>query len=404
MVRELLAGFRAEPLSDLPPFQGGAAGYIGYDYGACLERLPRPRFDDLGDPRCRPWPVRLGHRLGSPRRPCVACSPRGPRSATLVRARARARERVDTIGRRLRQPPRRVARPGTSSSPASTHARRVDAPRIFPALGWHDLWSSFSREDYLAAVARVREYIVAGDIFQANLSQRFEAPWAGDPWSLYRRLRAINPAPFAAYFETPGPRGGERITRAFHPRRMSTARSRRGRSRAPARAASVQSTTRTSDAPLAESEKDRAENLMIVDLLRNDLSRVCRARVGARARAVRARALFDRPSPRVDRGRRAGTRRRRDRPACARSFPGGSITGAPKVRAMEIIAELEPSRRGVYCGAVGYLSGTGAADRASSFAPTSSGMGARISRRGEESSPTPTRKPNIARRSTRRGR
>jgi para-aminobenzoate synthetase component 1 len=358
VVRELLAAFRAEALSDLPPFQGGAAGYIGYDYGAWLERLPRPRFDDLAIPDVvlglYDWVVSWDHRAGRAWLLATGAPERDPDT----RAR-RARDRVDAIGRRLRQPPTRVARPGTSSSP-SAHARTVDAPRIFPAPGWRDLWSSFSREDYLRAVARVREYIVAGDIFQANLSQRFEAPWAGDPCSLYQRLRRINPAPFAAYFETP-----EFAVVSASPERFIRVDAAGTVETRPIKGTTPRGVSPEHDAhlgrALAESEKDRAENLMIVDLLRNDLSRVCRAG------SVRVPELFALEHystvhhlvSTVVGELQPGA----DAIELLRAvFPGGSITGAPKVRAMEIIAELEPSRRGVYCGALGYLSGTGAAD------------------------------------------
>jgi para-aminobenzoate synthetase component 1 len=226
--------------------------------------------------------------------------------------------------------------------------------------GHPNLRSSFTHERYLQVVARVREYILAGDIFQANLSQRLEAPYDGDPWALYQRLRLRNPAPFAAYLEAPGlavlSASPERFLRIETDGAVETRpiKGTRPRGIGPEHDAHL-------GRALVESEKDRAENLMIVDLLRNDLSRVCRPG------SVRVPELFalehfttvhhlvstvvGRLAPGVD-----------AIDVLRATFPGGSITGAPKVRAMEIIAELEPSRRGVYCGSIGYLSVTGAAD------------------------------------------
>jgi para-aminobenzoate synthetase component 1 len=207
----------------------------------------------------------------------------------------------------------------------------------------------------------VREYIVAGDIFQANLSQRFQAPLREPPFDLYRRLRRWNPAPFAAYL------GFDRleIMSASPERFLRLDENRRHVETRPIKGTRPRGLGPMHDAALgralAESAKDRAENVMIVDLLRNDLSRVCRPGT------VRVPELFaleqhptvhhlvstvigelDPAADAVDLLRAA--------------FPGGSITGAPKVRAMEIIAELEPTRRAVYCGSIGYLSVTGAMD------------------------------------------
>ena len=223
-----------------------------------------------------------------------------------------------------------------------------------------DLRSSFSREAYLEAVERVREYIFAGDIFQANLSQRLEAPLDEPAWELYKRLRAINPAPFAAYIET-----GEATIMSASPERFLRVSTDRTVETRPIKGTSPRGIGPEHDAALGqaliESEKDRAENLMIVDLLRNDLSRVC---VPGTVRVPELFLLENYPTvhhlvstvvgvlpPKADAV-----------DLLQASFPGGSITGAPKVRAMEIIAELEPSRRGVYCGSIGYLSVTGALD------------------------------------------
>jgi para-aminobenzoate synthetase component 1 len=245
--------------------------------------------------------------------------------------------------------------PSQTATPAPSYP--VTSTDAALAIG---LRSTFTHRGYLDAVARVREYIVAGDIFQANLSQRFHAPLGEPPFELYRRLRTRNPAPFAAYLAfgdvTVLSASPERFLRLDHQRQVETRpiKGTRPRGLAPMHDAAL-------GRALAESEKDRAENVMIVDLLRNDLSRVCRP---GTVRVPELFALEQHPTVHhlvstvigelepsadaVDLVRAA--------------FPGGSITGAPKVRAMEIIAELEPTRRGVYCGSIGYLSATGAMD------------------------------------------
>ena len=206
----------------------------------------------------------------------------------------------------------------------------------------------------------MREYIRAGDIFQANLSQRLEAPLRESPWSLYRRLRRINPAPFAAFFEF-----DDAAVVSASPERFLRAGVGGDVEARPIKGTRPRGVGPEHDAALGraltESEKDRAENLMIVDLLRNDLSRVCRpgsVRVPELFALEHYSTVHHLVSTVV--GQLADGSDAVDL-LCA-SFPGGSITGAPKVRAMEIIAELEPSRRGVYCGSIGYLSVTGALD------------------------------------------
>jgi para-aminobenzoate synthetase component 1 len=210
------------------------------------------------------------------------------------------------------------------------------------------------------AVARAREYVYAGDIFQANISQRFEAPLTEPSWALYRRLRAHNPAPFAAYMEVPG----AAILSASPERFLQVDASGHVETR-PIKGTRARGVGPEHDAALGqaltESAKDRAENLMIVDLMRNDLSRVCipgSVRVSELFSLERYATVHHLVSTVV--GDLAPGADALD--ALRMAFPGGSITGAPKLRAMEIIAEVEPSRRGVYCGAIGYWSVTGALD------------------------------------------
>jgi para-aminobenzoate synthetase component 1 len=354
-----LAPYSTDPVAGLPPFQGGAAGYISYDFGEVLERLPAPRYDDLALPDLvfglYDWVIGWDHRANRAWIISTGIPADPPAPATI----ARAKERLDWVRRIL-------------SGPSSGAGGRIRQHRpvlhpapSFPVTGIENaseigLRSSFTHRGYLDAVTRVREYIIAGDIFQANLSQRLDAPLEEDPWHLYRRLREVNPAPFAAYLEFDGlhlaSASPERFLRLDPTGEVETRpiKGTRPRGLSPLHDAALSRS-------LQESEKDRAENLMIVDLLRNDLSRVCRPG------SVRVPELFALEPYRTVHhlvstviGRLGPGRDATD--LLAATFPGGSITGAPKVRAMEIIAELEPSRRGPYCGSVGYLSVTGAMD------------------------------------------
>jgi para-aminobenzoate synthetase component 1 len=334
----------------LPPFQGGAAGYLSYDLCHHLERLPSPPFDDLDLPDLclglYDWTLAWDHTLGRTWLFSTGLPEEGSRRA------ARAEERAAAVRRRLAGPPveRRCQSPGGARATAlKTHA----------VAGWPGVTSTFSREDYLRGVERVREYIRAGDIFQVNLSQRFEATLPGPAFDLYVRLRERNPAPFAGYFDI-----GETVVVSASPERFLLLSGDRVETR-PIKGTSPRGWTPRHDSAigtaLAESEKDRAENVMIVDLLRNDLSKVCRdhtVEVPELCRIERYATVHHLVSTVVGQ-LRPGTGAV---DLLRATWPGGSITGAPKVRAMEIIAELEPTRRGVYTGSLGFLSFGGAMD------------------------------------------
>jgi para-aminobenzoate synthetase component 1 len=211
----------------------------------------------------------------------------------------------------------------------------------------------------LAAIARIKHYIREGDCYQVNFAQRFSAAAKGDPWHAYQGLRRLNPAPFAAYLSTPYCQ-----VMCSSPERFLHVRSGLVETK-PIKGTLPRGKDPIEDLMLADalraSVKDRAENLMIVDLLRNDLGRVCAIgsiqvpRLFALESFTRVHHLVSTVRGRLAEGRTPLDLLR----AC---FPGGSITGAPKVRAMEIIEELEPHRRGVYCGAIGYLGFDGAMD------------------------------------------
>ena len=234
---------------------------------------------------------------------------------------------------------------------AARLARPAAARRPDPVIQWRP---TMSRDAYCAGIERVKAYIRAGDIYQANIAQRFVAttPAGTDPWSLYRRLREANPAPFAAYLDlgalqvlSTSPELFLRTDgRTVETRPIKgTARRRRG-----------EADDREAGAALLASRKDRAENVMIVDLLRNDLSRVCTP-TSVEVRTLCALESYAGLHHLVSAV--VGTLRDDADPLdlLAASFPGGSITGAPKLRAMEIIAEIEGLSRGIYCGAIGAL-------------------------------------------------
>ena len=361
-VRRLMARHQTLPIAGLPPFQCGAAGYVGYDWGATLERLPAPRYDDLGIPDVvlgiYDWVIAWDHTAD---RAWIMASGFPELGAA---GRRRAAARLDSVRQALAdsRPVTLADAGGMGVTPPAS--RSPTAPSFpMPDVDGADeigLRSSFTHAAYREAVARVREYILAGDIFQANISQRLEAPIAETPWHLYRRLRALNPAPFAAYLDFEGmvvaSASPERFLKLDDARRLETRpiKGTRPRGVGPEHDLAL-------GVALTESTKDRAENLMIVDLLRNDLSRVCAPG------SVRVPELFGLEHHATVHhlvstvtGELAGDADMFD--LLRATFPGGSITGAPKIRAMEIIAEIEPSRRGVYCGAIGYLSSTGALD------------------------------------------
>ncbi len=322
VLRELLARHRLHPPGDpSAPLAGCAVGYLGYELGRHVERLPATTGDDLGLPDLA---------LGFFDEVTVVDHDRG------------VCERV------------RAEVPGVCAESRRPLGVALD-PAPMPAAGG----SNFSRERYLAAVGAVKRYIEEGDVFQVNLAQRFASRIDVDPWSLYRHLRWENPAPFAAYLDF----GGFQVL-SSSPERFLRVDGRRVETRpikgTVARSADPDEDRRRALA-LARSEKDRAELAMIVDLERNDLGRVCEyGSVGVvRAQEVESYAAVHHLVATVRGELRPGA----DRIDLLRAtFPGGSITGAPKIRAMEIIDELEPHVRGPYTGAIGYLGFDGRVD------------------------------------------
>ncbi|WEJ70405.1 aminodeoxychorismate synthase component I [Pseudomonas sp. PSE14] len=310
------------------PFVGGIIGYLSYDFGRRIERLAAPALDDLDLPDARlglyAWAQVTDHQERTSQlvfHPTLEPSER-ERLIALFENEAQA----DTL------PPFRLGSP------------------FRPDL---------TREQYRDALDQVHRYILDGDCYQVNYTQRFRAPCSGSPWLAYRALREACPTPFAGYLELP-----EGAVLSLSPERFIQLHGRQVETRpikgTRPRGATPAADQANADALLA-SEKDRAENLMIVDLLRNDLGRSCRPG------SVRVPELFALETyPNVHHlvssvtGELADGKDALD--LLEGSFPGGSITGAPKVRAMQIIDELEPTRRSIYCGSLLYLDVRGEMD------------------------------------------
>jgi para-aminobenzoate synthetase component 1 len=357
-----LGRYHVERRPDVPPFQGGAAGLFGYDLCHHLERLPRPVYDDFAVPDFAvgfyDWAIGFDHDSGRAWLVSTGLPETDPR-----RRRRRARRRLAEVKELLKREPGSFT---FSPQPALEQL----APQ-WPAPGLPNLTSNFHRDAYLRTARRAIEYIHAGDCFQVNLAQRLLHRAVESPVVLYQRLRERNPAPFAGYFDL-----GDFVIASASPERfLHVASGGRKPPDEPVEPDEVETRpikgTRPRGATPAEdrarrdellaSPKDRAENVMIVDLLRNDLGRVCRygsVRVEALCRLESFQYVHHLVSE----------VRGRLRPGLGpvdllrAAFPGGSVTGAPKIRAMEIIAELEPTARGPYCGSLGYIGFDGSMD------------------------------------------
>ncbi len=320
---------KGQGIEDLP-FCGGAIGTFTYDLARRLERLPTRAADAEKLPAMMvgiyDWAVVVDHRAG--RRWLVG---QGRDPAT--------RAGWESLLSRFRRPVARAKR----------------AP--FRVVG--KVCTNMDRHQYAAGFRRIQAYIREGDCYQVNFAQRFTTHTTGDPWLAYQTLRQINPAPFAAYLNLPPAQilsaSPERFLRV-RDRQVETRPIKGTRPRAPEAAQD-----RALADELCQSRKDRAENLMIVDLLRNDIGKNCA--IGS----VKVPKLFELESfatvhhlVSTITGTLAPERDALD--LLRGCFPGGSITGAPKLRAMEIIEALEPQRRGIYCGSIGYVGFDGAMD------------------------------------------
>jgi anthranilate synthase component 1 len=339
-VRELLARYRPVADPTLPPFSGGLVGWFGYELIRTIERLPNAPPDDRGLPYCSlqlaDTVMVFDHARHRVRIVANAFVEDG-----AERAYRRARERIEAWLARLRRP-----------APA-VEPQAGPLPRLV-------VRSNMTRERYLAAVARCKEYIHAGDAFQIVLSQRFAVDTGAlDSFAVYRALRMINPSPFMFFLQGEdaclvgaSPELLVRVEGDLVEMRPIAGTRRRG-------------LTEDEDRTLAEEmladEKERAEHVMLVDLTRNDIGRIaCYGTV--RVSELMAVERYSHVMHIVSnvQGRLAPGRDAVD--VLRAVFPHGTVSGAPKVRAMEILDELEPTARGPYAGAVGYLGFGGALD------------------------------------------
>lgn len=331
---ELRAAMRPFAIEAHPeiPFTGGAVGYLSYDYGRRLEQMPAQAVDDRGIPD-----MHFGLYDG------VAALDH--RSGRLYLVGHGVHTKADRVIERLR----------------SVIGSSMDLPmpeRAPPARRSEWMWN-MSREDFCTAVQSVRSYIRSGDVYQVNLSQRARCAYEGDGLALYQALRKGNPAPYGAYLDF-----GEWQLISTSPEQFLQKKGDLLETR-PIKGTRPRGDTPEADqtmvAELMASEKDRAELLMIVDLERNDLGRI------AAFGSVHVEGLYqiEHYARVIHQTARVKARLRPDKDlfdALEALFPGGSITGAPKIRAMEIIETLEPTRRGAYCGSIGYIGFDGDAE------------------------------------------
>ncbi|HTR45229.1 MAG TPA: anthranilate synthase component I family protein [Thermodesulfovibrionales bacterium] len=343
-LQELLAKYARQPLPGLPPFQGGAAGLLSYDFVHYLEKLPKTTADDLRIPDAH---FLLIDRLVAidhleKRAWAIVCpGVRGGEDRALWYD--EAEESLARICERVRE----GTTPDSSARPA------VVLPKI-------EVLHEMKKEDYMDMVKRAKEYIAAGDIFQANLSQRVLA-FIGhlQPWSLYTILRTINPSPFAGFMDfgdyalvSSSPERLVRVNDGVVDTRPIAGTRPRGRD--------VKEDRKMRD-ELLLNEKERAEHLMLIDLERNDLGRVCGYGT-VEVDELMITEDYSHVIHIVSNVRGVLARGKTCLDVMGAVFPGGTITGVPKVRCMEIIDELEPVRRGPYTGSMGYIGFSGAMD------------------------------------------
>jgi para-aminobenzoate synthetase component I len=346
-------------VADLPPLQGGWLGWFGYELGQCFESIAFARYNDFSLPLAMlglydvvlSWDHLSGHGY--------IISQGWPYTQPL--------ERQDHAYRRLKQVlalldvDEQVCH-GPSATQRQRRAYAVASHQLAPqfATRWSPEWTSnFSPEGYRQAVAKCVEYVYAGDIFQVNLSQRLLRKATCEPEELALHLRRVNPATFSGYADF-----GRIQIISSSPERFLQLSDGQLEAR-PIKGTRPRLSDPIADSAMAQlllqSQKDHCENVMIVDLLRNDISRVAdidSLKVSSLAALERYPFVWHLVS--VIQAKLAEGKNFAD--VLAATFPGGSITGAPKIRAMQIISELEPTVRGPYCGCLGYISFAGDMD------------------------------------------
>ncbi len=342
LLQKLIKKYRIKNTPHTPPFPGGVAGYFSYDMGGHLENLPDDTLDDINFPDCclgfYDWSLIIDHQAETTHLVSTGF-PLQDKELREEKAATRLKE-IKSIF---------YGKPAPAESISPTN--NLTSGNSFS--------SNFTKENYLKAIIKAKDYIAAGDIYQVNMTQRLHATIKVSPLTLYEKLRKKNPAPFASFLNFPGS-----TIASSSPERFIKMAGNRLETR-PIKGTRPRGKTLAQDAALKKellaSKKDRAELLMIVDLERNDLSKVCCQN------SVKVPELFTLEtyatvhhlvstvegtlSPDIDMI-----------DVLRATFPGGSITGCPKIRAMEIIEELEPTKRSVYTGSIGYIGFDGNSD------------------------------------------
>jgi anthranilate synthase component I len=340
-LRSLIAESRLALPAELPPMAAGLVGYLGYDLVRLMERLPDKNRDTLDLPEAILLRPTLLAIFDNVRDELILAAPVWPVPGVAAQqAYARAQARLEEAQEALTRPLPHAAPPVTLPPPG--------APK-----------SNFTPEAFMDAVRRAKEYIVAGDVFQVVPSQRFSLPFALPPFALYRALRRINPAPFLFFLDF----GGFAVV-GSSPEILVRLRDGvvtiRPLAGTRGRGATVEE-DRALEADLLSDPKERAEHLMLLDLGRNDVGRV--AEIGSVQ--VTESFAIERFSHVMHISSNVQGRARADvdaLDALIAGFPAGTLSGAPKIRAMEIIEELEPERRGIYAGCIGYFAANGTMD------------------------------------------
>ncbi len=370
VLKDLLGRYRYVPDPALPPFCGGAVGYLSYDLVRFFERLPERAEDTLGLPDCQFVFTdtllifdHVRHRI------LALCNAQvnGDPDAAYDAAIAKVEALVERLRAPLAGPPQAPPISGgmgeSVTAPEAQHTGDRHAPPISGGLGGQATpltpESNFTPEGFAAAVRRAKEYIAAGDAIQVVLSQRFRRPVAADAFDVYRALRSLNPSPYMYFLSY-----GDVKLIGSSPEILVTEKGGRATVR-PIAGTRPRGETEAEDqrlmTELLADEKERAEHIMLVDLGRNDLGRVARpgsVRVDELMAVEKYSHVMHLVSNVVG-DLLPGKDQFDVLRAC---FPAGTVTGAPKIRAMEIIEELEPTRRGPYAGAIGYFSYTGNMD------------------------------------------
>jgi len=341
MLKQLQAQLFTTPNSphEFLPFLGGALGYFSYDLGRRFEQLPNLAKQDINLPEMA---VGLYDRA-------VIFDKNSATFYLVCPDDERAEIETSLINSTLNVDHNTTVPPTKVKAEATTG-------RFHLTSRWQ---ANMDKAGYIEKFNKVQNYLLSGDCYQINLAQRFSAQYQGDEFEAYLALKSANKAPFSAFI-----RLDNAAILSVSPERFLQLSQGKVQSK-PIKGTMPRSDDKVQDAKNAEilrhSSKDNAENLMIVDLLRNDISKSCQAG------SVKVPKLFDIESfPAVHHlvstveGTLASDKHATD--LLRGAFPGGSITGAPKIRAMEIIEELEPHRRSVYCGSIGYLSNCGTMD------------------------------------------